>query len=235
MGKFDSVLAVIGVLIVVHLYGAYSDAVYIEGNVANVKTEQQAELERQQEEEEKAERKNDLANKWQATKDNWTSDSKPSKGLQLTDREKREMAEKEDKRVQEQENEPSQDTEILDRNRKISFNLLDELTAMMADDPYNSGRFIDVSADTESHVVRVVVDTNTFSSLNLDLKASVYKAVAQDVRQRYHELLGERPDAMSVVLEDSSRTELATYKPDVIGDNYVLEMNHKNENNFTEY
>lgn len=152
--------------------------------------------------------------------------------------EKREEKQAQKEREEEKEREETKEKEnqrqeALNREaEEISEKIFNELTEMMAGDPYNEDRYIDVNVNRSNEVVNVVVDESTFSSLDLDLKARTYEAIARDIQQIYKELRDYEPDSIIVKLLDSNRDELASYQKDILNKSDTLEMNHNNDNNF---
>lgn len=136
----------------------------------------------------------------------------------------------EDRKQEEQEEQERKKLDI--EADKIAQKIFANLTDMMAGDPYNENRYIEVSINLIKDTVNVVVDENSFSNLDLNLKAKVYEEISRDVQQQYKEMRDYEPDTIQVNLFDSTKNELSSYRRDIADINDRLFMNHNNDNNF---
>lgn len=229
--KLDGILAVVAVLIVVHLAGEYTDYVPKDqnGNPEVVQQVQEEPMDEEIVEDEDYEQDINAPGLSQASENDQLSEEREEERME------QEAAEQEQIEA-DQEAEAVQQQVSSKANRSISADLYDLLSESMDGDPYISDRYLLVVVDTATHIVEVSVDETTFGSLDVDSKASAYKAVSQEVQQHYLDLLSEfsneQPEEVIVELQDSNRDPLATYKKDSFGDRYTLTMEHTNDNNF---
>ena len=245
--KFDGGLAIVAVSILIYLSGIYTperfEAVSTGQDVSTL-------VEKEKEPILDDEAKNDINLKLQAKKDNFKNPRNDGpvtefkkKSPEQIERERRIEESKneeqlaEDKRREEEleaekQAENERDLAIAEDNQMYSEQMISELKQIMAGDPYNSGRYIDAQVTTEMNKVVVRVDESTFASLNLDLKKTSYEYASQEIQQIYLGYLDEYPEEVIVELEDSRGQNLSTYRHDIIGDRYVIQMNHNNDSNF---
>lgn len=239
--KLDGVLAVVAVGIMIHLLGVYSTDNFME-------TQYGPEMQQASIEQTEADREEELTEEeLEAQEENEAREEARRREREEEEaerKEERDAQRKEENRKAEKEREAAEREELeradeIAKDNQLYADLLhQDLNQMMAGDPYNSGRYLDVSVDTafdstkKRHHVEVNVDENTFGSLDLNLKKTVYETISQEIQQFYFSYLDERPDELLIELVDSQGVNLSTYSHDIIGDRYILQMNHNNDNNF---
>lgn len=239
--KFDAALAIVAVFIFLHLGTVftpenYHEALYDKDDEGLLVVDDDVEAEVEDDDEDEYVDQEEIDRLAEEARLEEEAEEERIAEERRQEDERREQAKREQEEAEEAERERIE--ALAAQNGVLAERLYNSLNQSMAGDPYNSDRYIratveaDIDSTRDVHHIIVTVNESTFGRLNLELKTTVYEVISQEIQGLYQSYLETRPDELIIELVDSGGVNLSTYRHDIIGDRYVITVNHNNDNNF---